>query len=111
MKLISLTLFSISLLILLIFYLFPINVIQITSKSDIKNLIPNQKVQFSGNVIQESKTNNKITLKLENNLTISCSVDQCPSSYQNKKVKILAKVQSYNNKIYLNFQSIEVIQQ
>ena len=70
--------------------------LQISSQAQLDNLTENQKVIITSKVVKESQTEFSKTIYLENRLRVYS--DPKTPSYQNQNVRIIAKVEKYNDK-------------
>lgn len=97
--------FSLALILILIlsFFLFS-KPISISSKDQLNELIPNQKIIVSAKVIKETQNSYNKLIHLNNDLILQCDLS-CPS-YLNKNIKATAKLERYNNKEYLKILKI-----
>ena len=70
--------------------------LQISSQTQLDNLTENQRVIITSKVVKESQTPFSKTIYLENKLRVYS--DPETPSYRNQNVKVIAKVEKYNNK-------------
>ena len=70
--------------------------LRVNSDKEIKNLLENQKVFVSGQVIKESQTSFSRKIVLDNNITIDCDCLSIPKLI-NKKILVLGIVDTYQN--------------
>lgn len=73
--------------------------IELKNKSEMSNLLENQKVHLSGKVTKETQTTYSRNLILDNNITLICECNLIPKLL-NKQIEILGIIDTYqNNKI------------
>ena len=99
------TILGIFILISLIIFQKPIEVL---SPLDISDLTDNIKVSTSGKVIEEKPYNSFTLLKLDNNLELECS---CPQNqrFLNKNISVLGIKNSFNKKNRIKVLRIQII--